>query len=100
MTLLGVYQEYLASVLLHVDVVLQGCNINNPPVVGAHVEIKWEDGDLYGAVFRGVNNLDEYTVEFEDGSQLVFRRPDLWTDEEELPKNIKSRLVSCFVHNE
>jgi hypothetical protein len=33
-------------------------------------------------------------VEFEDGSQLVLKRAELWTDNEELPKNIKSRLVS------
>lgn len=35
-------------------------------------------------------------VEFEDGSQLVVKRDDVYTLEEELPKRVKSRLVSVF----
>lgn len=33
-------------------------------------------------------------VEFEDGSQLVVKRDDVYTLDEELPKRVKSRLVS------
>lgn len=33
-------------------------------------------------------------MEFEDGSQLVVKRDDVYTLEEELPKRVKSRLVS------
>jgi len=32
-------------------------------------------------------------VEFEDGSQLMVKRDDVYTLEEELPKRVKSRLV-------
>lgn len=35
-------------------------------------------------------------VEFEDGSQLVVKRDDVYTLDEELPKRVKSRLVSEF----
>ena len=33
-------------------------------------------------------------VEFEDASQLVLKRAELWTEDEVLPKYVKSRLVS------
>lgn len=33
-------------------------------------------------------------VEFEDGSQLTAKRDDVYTLDEELPKRVKSRLVS------
>lgn len=34
-------------------------------------------------------------VEFEDGSQLTAKRDDVYTLDEELPKRVKSRLVSA-----
>ena len=33
-------------------------------------------------------------VEFEDGSQLTFKRDEVYTLDEDLPKRVKSRLVS------
>lgn len=33
-------------------------------------------------------------VEFEDGSQLTVKRSDIFTLDEELPKRVRSRLVS------
>lgn len=35
-------------------------------------------------------------VEFEDGSQLTVKRGDIFTLEEELPKRVRSRLVSVW----
>lgn len=78
--------------LLPEDVVSHNSIRDGPPPAGAHIQVCWTDGDLYGATFRGVNNLDDYTVEFEDGSELVLKRAELWTEDEELPKFIKSRL--------
>lgn len=37
--------------------------------------------------------LPTLQVEFEDGSQLMIKRGDIYTLEEELPKRVKSRLV-------
>jgi hypothetical protein len=37
-----------------------------------------------------------WQVEFEDGSQLVVKRDDVYTLDEELPKRVKSRLVSVY----
>lgn len=36
-------------------------------------------------------------VEFEDGSQLMVKRGDIYTLEEELPKRVKSRLVGTKI---
>lgn len=65
-----------------------------PPAVGKAIKVKWTDGSLYGATFRGINRQDMYTVEFDDASQRVLPREELWLDGEELPKHIQSRL-SC-----
>lgn len=46
---------------------------------------------------RGIlaqRRLFSWQVEFEDGSQLVVKRDDVYTLDEELPKRVKSRLVS------
>lgn len=82
--------------LLPEDIVGHNCVRDGPPPVGKHIQVRWTDGDLYGAVFRGVNCQDEYTIEFEDGSQLYpLKRQELWTEDEELPKYIKSRLSTA-----
>ncbi|XP_021363141.1 uncharacterized protein LOC110456629 isoform X2 [Mizuhopecten yessoensis] len=62
-----------------------------PPTIGTHVQIKWTDGDLYGATFRGAKSLVMYTVEFADGNHRVFKREELWSMDEVLPKQIKAR---------
>ena len=41
--------------------------------------------------------LPTLQVEFEDGSQLMVKRGDIYTLEEELPKRVKSRLVGIKV---
>lgn len=82
--------------LLPEDIVGHNCVWEGPPPIGKHIQVRWTDGDLYGAVFRGVNCKDEYTIEFEDGSQLYpVKRQELWTEDEELPKHIKSRLSTA-----
>nr|KAG5697397.1 hypothetical protein BaRGS_008823 [Batillaria attramentaria] len=59
--------------LLPEDIVGHNCVRDGPPPVGKHIQI-----------------------EFEDGSQLYpLRRQELWTDDEELPKHIKSRLSTA-----
>lgn len=39
-------------------------------------------------------NYAPLQVEFEDGSQLMVKRGDIFTLDEELPKRVRSRLVS------
>ncbi|KAM9330679.1 lysine-specific demethylase 4C [Gastrophryne carolinensis] len=73
------------------DIVSRDCLKLGPPAEGEHVEVKWSDGLLYGAKYLGYNIIYMHRVEFEDGSQIVTKREDIYTMDEELPKKIKSR---------
>uniref|UniRef100_A0A8D0QL74 [histone H3]-trimethyl-L-lysine(9) demethylase n=1 Tax=Sus scrofa TaxID=9823 RepID=A0A8D0QL74_PIG len=65
-----------------------------PPPEGEFVELRWTDGNIYRAKFISSVTSHIYQVEFEDGSQLTVKRGDLFTLDEELPKRVRSRLVS------
>ncbi|KAH0618704.1 hypothetical protein JD844_018134 [Phrynosoma platyrhinos] len=115
------------------DIVSRDCVQLGPPAGGEVVQVRWTDGQVYGATFVashviqmyqkslirlimldeklefvGVGREDPYQlsetecmqipclsariVEFEDGSQLMAKRDDVYTLNEELPKRVKSRL--------
>ncbi|KGL84070.1 Lysine-specific demethylase 4A, partial [Tinamus guttatus] len=61
-------------------------------LLGEVVQVRWTDGQVYGAKFVASHAIQMYQVEFEDGSQLMVKRDDVYTLEEELPKRVKSRL--------
>ncbi|XP_027981802.1 lysine-specific demethylase 4B isoform X3 [Eumetopias jubatus] len=63
-----------------------------PPPEGEFVELRWADGSLYKARFISSVTSHVYQVEFEDGSQLMVKRGDIFTLDEELPKRVRSRL--------
>ncbi|ESO92421.1 hypothetical protein LOTGIDRAFT_216950 [Lottia gigantea] len=71
------------------------CVNNGPPPTGTPVNIKWTDGDIYGAVFRGINCQDVYTIEFEDRSQVIAKRTDVWTEDEDIPKHIRAKMSTA-----
>ncbi|XP_012808166.1 lysine-specific demethylase 4C isoform X1 [Xenopus tropicalis] len=73
------------------DIVNRDCVKLGPPAEGDTVEVKWSDGLLYGGKYLGKNIVYMYQVEFEDGSQIVTKREDIYTLDEELPKKIRSR---------
>lgn len=74
------------------DIVSQDCLKLGPPAEGEVVQVRWTDGQVYGAKFVTSHPIQMYQVEFEDGSQLVVKRDDVYTLDEELPKRVKSRL--------
>lgn len=69
-----------------------GYSSSTLPLVGAPVEVKWTDGELYGAKFKGTNIVVMHFVQFEDGVERDFKRHEIWTLDEELPKHVRSRL--------
>uniref|UniRef100_A0A4W3H8L7 [histone H3]-trimethyl-L-lysine(9) demethylase n=1 Tax=Callorhinchus milii TaxID=7868 RepID=A0A4W3H8L7_CALMI len=79
------------------DIVGRNCLQLGPPVGGAVVQVRWTDGLVYGAQFVASHDIQLYQVEFEDGSQLMVKREDVYTFDEELPKRVKSRLVMLSV---
>ncbi|CAF91827.1 unnamed protein product, partial [Tetraodon nigroviridis] len=76
------------------DIVSRDCVSLGPPEVGEAVQVKWPDGLFYGAKYLGSNISYMYQVEFEDGSQVLAKREDVYTLDEDLPKKVKRRLVS------
>ncbi|MBN3319976.1 KDM4B demethylase, partial [Atractosteus spatula] len=76
------------------NVISRDCLQFGPPVEGEVIQVQWTDGNIFNAKFITAHLMNVYQVEFEDGSQLTVKRSDLHTLEEELPKKVKSRLVS------
>ncbi|ETE65174.1 Lysine-specific demethylase 4A [Ophiophagus hannah] len=74
------------------DIVSRDCLQLGPPPPGEVVQVRWTDGQVYGATFVASHVIQMYQVEFEDGSQLMAKRDDVYTLDEELPKRVKSRL--------
>ncbi|XP_018308092.1 uncharacterized protein [Mycetomoellerius zeteki] len=64
----------------------------NTPLIGAAVTVNWTDGQIYNGVFEGTNHRIMFTVIFEDGSQLILKRNDIYSLQEEMPKRVRSRL--------
>ncbi|NXJ99466.1 KDM4C demethylase, partial [Corythaixoides concolor] len=77
------------------DIVSRDCLRLGPPAEGEVVQVKWPDGKLYGAKYLGTNTAHMYQVEFEDGSQLVMKREEIYTLDEELPKRVKARFSTA-----
>ncbi|XP_032418375.1 lysine-specific demethylase 4C-like isoform X2 [Xiphophorus hellerii] len=68
------------------DIVSRDCVNFGAPEVGEPVQVKWPDGLFYGAKYLGSNVSYMYQVEFEDGSQVLAKREDIYTLNEDLPK--------------
>uniref|UniRef100_A0AAY4ADT2 [histone H3]-trimethyl-L-lysine(9) demethylase n=1 Tax=Denticeps clupeoides TaxID=299321 RepID=A0AAY4ADT2_9TELE len=77
------------------DIVSRDCSVVGPPEVGEVVQVKWPDGLYYTAKYLGSNITHMYQVEFEDGSQVVAKREDIYTMDEDLPKKVKGRLSTA-----
>lgn len=77
------------------DIVSRDCVNLGPPEVGEVVQVKWPDGLYYGAKYLGSNVSYMYQVEFEDGSQVLAKREDVYTLDEDLPKKVKRRLSTA-----
>ncbi|KFQ28118.1 Lysine-specific demethylase 4B, partial [Mesitornis unicolor] len=74
------------------SIISRDCIQLGPPPEGELVQLQWTDGIVYKAKFIAAQISQIYQVEFEDGSQLMVKRGDIYTLEEELPKRVKSRL--------
>ncbi|XP_061200027.1 lysine-specific demethylase 4C-like [Neopsephotus bourkii] len=77
------------------DIASRDCLRLGPPAEGEVVQVKWPDGKLYGAKYVGTNTTYMYQVEFEDGSQIVMKREEIYTLDEELPKRVKARFSTA-----
>uniref|UniRef100_A0A672YT35 [histone H3]-trimethyl-L-lysine(9) demethylase n=1 Tax=Sphaeramia orbicularis TaxID=375764 RepID=A0A672YT35_9TELE len=76
------------------DIENRDCVRLGPPAEGDIVQVRWTDGLIYGAKFVASHSVPMYLVEFEDGSQISVKRDDIYTLDEDLPKRVKSRMVT------
>uniref|UniRef100_A0A3Q0T476 [histone H3]-trimethyl-L-lysine(9) demethylase n=1 Tax=Amphilophus citrinellus TaxID=61819 RepID=A0A3Q0T476_AMPCI len=76
------------------DIESRDCVRLGPPAKGDAVQVRWTDGLIYGAKFVASHSIPMYLVEFEDGSQVTAKREDIYALDEDLPKRVKSRMVS------
>ncbi|XP_053319541.1 lysine-specific demethylase 4B isoform X2 [Spea bombifrons] len=74
------------------DVMSRDCLVVGPPAEGQVVEMRWTDGNIYKAKFISANVNQVYQVEFEDASQLLVKRNEIFTLGEPLPKRVRCRL--------
>uniref|UniRef100_A0A671KBU1 [histone H3]-trimethyl-L-lysine(9) demethylase n=1 Tax=Sinocyclocheilus anshuiensis TaxID=1608454 RepID=A0A671KBU1_9TELE len=85
-------RKYLKKSVFFFTPQSRDCSQLGPPEVGEAVQVKWPDGLFYGAKYLGSNTSYMYQVEFEDGSQILAKREDIYTLDEDLPKKVKGRL--------
>lgn len=74
------------------NVMSRDCLRDGPPAEGELLEMRWMDGNVYKAKFISSNISHLYQVEFEDSSQLMVKRNEIFTLEEQLPKRVRCRL--------
>ncbi|XP_077129249.1 lysine-specific demethylase 4B-like [Ranitomeya variabilis] len=74
------------------NIMSRDCMQNGPPAEGEVVDLRWIDGNIYKAKFISSKVSLIYQVEFDDESQLMLKRSEIFTLEEPLPKRVKCRL--------
>ncbi|XP_018427219.1 PREDICTED: lysine-specific demethylase 4B-like isoform X2 [Nanorana parkeri] len=74
------------------NIMERDCIQDGAPAEGELVELRWIDGNIYKAKFISSNVNFIYQVEFDDASQLMVKRNEIFTLEEPLPKRVKCRL--------
>ncbi|KAJ6655763.1 hypothetical protein lerEdw1_004816 [Lerista edwardsae] len=74
------------------SIISRDCVKMGPPAEGEVVHLQWPDGVMNKAKFIAAQINQIFQVEFEDDSQLMVKRGEIYTLEEELPRRVKSRL--------
>ncbi|XP_070563071.1 lysine-specific demethylase 4A-like [Ptychodera flava] len=77
------------------DIENYDCDRTGPPAEGSAVQVRWPDGLVYSAQFRGYHTITLYQVTFEDGSSTTVKREDLYIEDESLPKRVRSKLSTA-----
>uniref|UniRef100_A0A8C2J029 Lysine-specific demethylase 4B n=1 Tax=Cyprinus carpio TaxID=7962 RepID=A0A8C2J029_CYPCA len=77
---------------------LHDCLRNGPPELGEFVVVKTIDGRVLNASFIKEHVHRYYQVEFQDETQILLKRSEIHSLNQELPKRVMSRLVSAFIH--
>ncbi|XP_078488525.1 lysine-specific demethylase 4C [Ciona intestinalis] len=74
------------------DIVDHDWSEGNYPKVGNTVHVKWTDGDIYEAEYRGHSDIQNITVTLDDGTSHEVERADVFTKFDSCTQKIKRRL--------
>ncbi|XP_012680815.2 lysine-specific demethylase 4B [Clupea harengus] len=82
------------------NVVSHDCLRSGPPETGEILCVGTADGQMLNASFIRELTQRYYQVEFQDESQLLLKRSEIHTLDQELPKRVMARLVLSAVKQE
>ncbi|XP_062411494.1 lysine-specific demethylase 4B isoform X2 [Sardina pilchardus] len=82
------------------NVVSHDCLRSGPPETGEILCVCTAEGQMLNASFIKEHTHRYYQVEFQDRSQLLLKRSEIYTLEQELPKRVMARLVLSAVKQE
>jgi len=71
------------------------------PAIGTSVQVKWVDGEVYNATYKGYNGQEMFKIKFEDGHQNDVTKHEFYLMDEKLPKRVENKLDDClhaFLH--
>ncbi|XP_065321391.1 uncharacterized protein LOC135928855 [Gordionus sp. m RMFG-2023] len=75
------------------DVENYDCIVNGAPPMDSAIKVRWIDGKVYGAIFKGTKLDIFYNVEFEDGSQSLLKAMNVYPSNIDLiPERIKNKI--------
>lgn len=60
------------------------------------MKVRWTDGILYDGAYVKDSFIKIYDVEFQDGSIVTVKREDIYAHGEEIPKKVRTKLVSSW----
>ncbi|XP_054722573.1 lysine-specific demethylase 4C-like [Uloborus diversus] len=74
------------------DIVSRNVSLQGPPQINEKVKVKWTDDKIYNGIFKGSQAIELYVIEFDDGSELHLERQQIYAADEELPKEVQSKM--------
>ncbi|CAK8685556.1 unnamed protein product [Clavelina lepadiformis] len=75
------------------DIINHAWESGNLPVIGSTVQVKWTDGNVYEAEYRGHSTHQLLKVVFHDGESVTVERKAAYSEEEKLPARIRKKFV-------
>uniref|UniRef100_A0A7N8WRD8 Lysine-specific demethylase 4B n=1 Tax=Mastacembelus armatus TaxID=205130 RepID=A0A7N8WRD8_9TELE len=82
---------------LHPENILShDCLRNGPPEVGELIMVSTSEGHILNASFVKEHTHKLYQVEFQDQSQLMIKHSEIHQLDQDLPKRVRTRLVSIL----
>ncbi|GIY16831.1 lysine-specific demethylase 4C [Caerostris extrusa] len=74
------------------DIIGRSTTTHGAPEMNEKVKVKWTDDKIYNGIFKGSQSCELYIIEFDDGSVLHQERKQIYAADEELPKEVQTKI--------